>query len=53
MKRKYIIVRHIGKMNSEFKVTNPKKIAFWKAIAQSGSSYAVKTQIIEEGYEEK
>ncbi len=54
MKRKYIIVEQVGKVNTKFKVTNPDKIEFWKMIAQkaSGSVGLVITKIIEEGEEE-
>lgn len=51
MRRKYIIVQHKGKMNATFKVTNPKKIAFWKAMVQGGGGISTTTKIIEEGYD--
>jgi len=52
MKKKYIVVKQMGKANATFKVTNPKKIKFWRMIAErvSGSVGLIKTEIIEEGF---
>ena len=47
---KHIIVKQTGKVNRTFKVTNPKKIEFWKMMAVKVGPYGtwVRTEILEE-----